>query len=145
MGEDTIVAIATPPGRGGIGIVRLSGVNALAAAKVVASLVADPQPRRATYAVVRDADGACVDDALLTYFPGPHSYTGEDVVEIATHGSPVVLEWVVRAVVERGARPARAGEFTERAFLNGRLDLTAAEAVRYLIDAQTLGQALQAA
>ncbi len=141
----TIVALATPPGRGGVGIVRLSGPDASRVCRALFPGGATPQPRQATYRLLRDADGTRIDDALLTLFPAPASYTGEDVLEIATHGSPVVLDWLVRACVEHGATPARPGEFTERAFLNGRLDLTGAEAVRDLIDAQTLGQAQLAA
>ncbi|MGI4758084.1 MAG: tRNA uridine-5-carboxymethylaminomethyl(34) synthesis GTPase MnmE, partial [Janthinobacterium lividum] len=143
--DSTIVAIATPSGRGGIGVVRLSGSQALRITKAL--FAKDPafQPRRVHYRMLQDVDGKRIDDALVTYFPAPGSYTGEDVVEIATHGSPVVLDWLVRACVDFGAVPARAGEFTERAFLGGRLDLTGAEAVRDLIEAQTLGQARQAA
>jgi tRNA modification GTPase len=140
----TIVAVATPAGRGGIGVVRLSGVGALAVAGRVMPWFAR-EARVAQYGLLREADGSRVDDAVATYFKGPASYTGEDVVEVAVHGSPVVLDWVVRACVAAGAVPARAGEFTERAFLRGRLDLTQAEAVRDLIDAQTLGQARLAA
>lgn len=143
--EQTIVAIATPPGRGGIGVVRLSGSQALAIAQQLLPLTRPITPRVAHYGILHDGAGARIDDALLTFFAAPHSYTGEDVVEIATHGSPVVLDWLLRAAVDRGAAPARPGEFTERAFLRGRLDLTGAEAVRDLIAAQTLGQARQAA
>lgn len=144
LDDTTIVAIATPAGRGGIGVVRLSGPAAIPiASKLVPSLKSEA--RRAQYAILRDETGARVDDAILTIFKAPHSYTGENVVEVATHGSPVVLDWLVRTCVERGALPARPGEFTERAFLRGRLDLTEAEAVRDLIDAQTLGQAKLAA
>jgi tRNA modification GTPase len=140
----TIVAVATAPGRGGIGIVRLSGVDAwLVTQKLLPHVTSEP--RVAQYTVLHDDAGQRVDDAVVTYFKAPHSYTGEDVVEIAVHGSPVVLDWLVRASVVAGAQPARAGEFTERAFLRGRIDLTQAEAVRDLIDAQTLGQAQLAA
>ena len=145
LDDTTIVAIATPPGRGGIGIVRLSGTAALAIARLLLPKLSEIVPRHATYALLHDADGARIDDAVVTWFQAPHSYTGEDVVEIATHGAPVVLHWLVRSAVQHGAMPARAGEFTERAFLRNRLDLTAAEAVRDLIDAQTLGQAKLAA
>ncbi len=96
--------------------------------------------------LARVMDGAEVaDEAVVTYFKAPNSYTGDDVVEIAAHGSPVLLEWIVRQMVERGARVARPGEFTERAFLSGRLDLAQAEAVRDLIEAQTMEQARVAA
>lgn len=142
---DTIVAVATPPGRGGVGIVRLSGPQSFPLIRALFAGTALPRPRSATYRLLRDEHGQRIDDALLTVFPAPHSYTGEDVVEIATHGSPVVQAWLLRACVEQGAVLARAGEFTERAFLNGRLDLTGAEAVRDLIEAQTLGQAQLAA
>ena len=145
LDEDTIAAIATSPGRGGVGIVRLSGVQAFAIAQQLIPLTPPVLPRVARHAILRDADATRVDDALVTYFVSPHSYTGEDVVEIATHGSPVVLDWLLRKLVDAGAKPARAGEFTERAFLHGRMDLTEAEAVRDLIDAQTLEQAKQAA
>ncbi len=126
-------------------MVRLSGTRAFAIAQTIARFDVLPAPRHAHYRIVHDPDGARIDDALITFFPAPHSYTGEDVVEIATHGAPVVLDWVVHQAVENGAAAARAGEFTERAFLNARLDLTGAEAVRDLIDAQTLAQAQQAA
>ena len=146
---DTIVAISTPPGRGGIGIVRLSGIQA---ASIVAQLVSLRQPLehgRARLADVLDAPGrdgsGRIDEALVTWFAAPNSYTSEDVVEIAAHGSPVVLELLLRRALDLGARLAEAGEFTQRAFLAGRIDLTQAEAVRDLIEAQTLTQARQAA
>jgi tRNA modification GTPase len=141
---DTIVAISTPPGRGGIGIVRLSGSRAV---EIASGLLRLRQGLIHSHAQVADildpADTASrrLDEAVVTYFQAPNSYTREDVVEIAAHGSPVVLEFLVRASVERGARLARPGEFTERAFLSGRMDLTQAEAVRDLIHAQTLYQA----
>jgi tRNA modification GTPase len=144
--SDTIVAISTPPGRGGIGIVRLSGVHAV---EIASGLVRLRQPLAHAQAQVVDvldsASGVDVpqrlDEAVVTYFQAPNSYTREEVVEIAAHGSPVILEFLVRACLGRGARLARPGEFTERAFLSGRIDLTQAEAVRDLIDAQTLYQA----
>ncbi len=150
---DTIVAISTPPGRGGIGIVRLSGPQA---ASIAARLARPHQPlehARAQLADVLDTDSAenapaqstRIDEALVTFFGAPNSYTAEDLVEIAAHGSPVVLELLLRRALELGARLAEPGEFTQRAFLAGRLDLTQAEAVRDLIDAQTLTQARQAA
>ncbi len=145
LDETTIVAVATPAGRGGIGVVRLSGSNALAVAQQLLAKISWAAPRHAVYGILRDADGTRIDDAIATYYKAPQSYTGEDVVEIAAHGSPVVLDWLLRRCVELGATPARAGEFTERAFLRGRLDLTEAEAVRDLIDAQTLEQAKLAA
>jgi tRNA modification GTPase len=145
---ETIAAISTPPGRGGIGIVRLSGPLA---AEIAAQLVQLQRPlehgrARLADVVESDApDASRVDEALVTLFQAPHSYTGEDLVEIAAHGSPVVLELLVRRSLALGARLANPGEFTERAFLSGRLDLTQAEAVRDLIEAQTLTQARLAA
>jgi tRNA modification GTPase len=152
-GTDTIAAISTPPGRGGIGIVRLSGPQA---ADIAAQLVRLRQPLehgRARLADVLDGmssgleglDSARIDEALVTWFAAPNSYTAEDVVEIAAHGSPVVLELLLRRALDLGARLAEPGEFTQRAFLAGRLDLTQAEAVRDLIEAQTLTQVRQAA
>ncbi len=145
LDDTTIAAIATPHGRGGIGVVRLSGGEVAGIAEKLFPGLTIPEPRVSHYCILRDAGGARVDDALLTFFAAPHSYTGEDVVEIATHGSPVVLQWLLCAAQEHGATLARPGEFTERAFLHGRMDLVQAEAVRDLIDAQTLQQAQQAA
>ncbi len=146
--SDTIVAISTPPGRGGIGIVRLSGPEAASIAAQLVSLRHPLEAGRARLADVLEdarADGTKIDEAMVTFFAAPHSYTTEDVVEIAAHGSPVVLELLLRRAMDLGARMAMPGEFTQRAFLSGRLDLTQAEAVRDLIDAQTLTQARQAA
>lgn len=143
--SDTIVAIATPPGRGGIAVVRLSGPAALAIGRQLVTLRREPVSHHAHYGVVLDGGCKQIDDAMFTWFAAPHSYTTEDVVEISTHGSPVVQQAVVALALRHGARLARPGEFTERAFLRGRLDLSAAEAVRDLIDAQTLGQARLAA
>jgi tRNA modification GTPase len=145
LDDTTIVAIATAAGRGGIGVVRLSGRDAVSIAAKLFPREVVPGPRVAHYCILRDSSGARVDDAIMTYFSAPHSYTGEDVVEIATHGSPVVLDWLLRAALQQGAVQARPGEFTERAFLSGRMDLVQAEAVRDLIDAQTVEQARQAA
>ncbi len=142
---DTIVAVSTPPGRGGIGIVRLSGPQARVIAEGICGLKTPLAPRRTQLARVRDDTGRVLDEAVVTFFRAPHSYTAEDVVEVGLHGSPVVLHWVVRAALARGARLAEAGEFTERAFLAGRIDLTQAEAVHDLIAAQTLEQARVAA
>src|ERR1035441_10024019 len=146
---DTIAAISTPPGRGGIGIVRLSGPEA---SSIAAQLVCLRQPlehARTRLADVLDentsADAARIDEAVVTFFGAPHSYTAEDQVEIAAHGSPVVLELLLGRALALGARLAEPGEFTQRAFLSGKLDLTQAEAVRDLIAAQTLTQARQAA
>jgi tRNA modification GTPase len=142
--EDTIVAIATPPGRGGIGIVRLSGPDARRLLLPHLELRSSLLPGRARYCAIVDG-GARLDEAVATYFAAPNSYTGEDVLEIAAHGSPVILDVLVRRALEAGARLARPGEFTERAFLNGRIDLTQAEAVRDLIAAETLYQVRVAA
>lgn len=132
MHADTIVATATPPGRGGVGIVRLSGPRA---AQIAASIAgALPPPRRVALARFRDADQRPIDAGLVLYFSAPHSYTGEEVVELHGHGGAVVVETLVSRAVELGARRARGGEFTERAFLNGKLDLAQAEALADLID-----------
>jgi tRNA modification GTPase len=145
---DTIAAISTPPGRGGIGIVRLSGPQA---SSIAAQLVSFRQPlehARARLADVMDEqEDGCerIDEAVITYFAAPNSYTAEDLVEIAAHGSPIVLDLLLRRALNLGARLAEPGEFTQRAFLAGKLDLTQAEAVRDLIEAQTLTQARQAA
>lgn len=138
--DDTIVAIATPPGRGGIGVVRISGSSATRVAQSIAARTASLEPRRATLTDLR-VNGTSIDRAVLTLFPGPHSYTGEDVVEISAHGSPVVLQSIVGAAMRAGARLAEPGEFTFRAYLNGRIDLVQAEAVRDLVDAVTPLQA----
>ncbi|MGA2832138.1 MAG: tRNA uridine-5-carboxymethylaminomethyl(34) synthesis GTPase MnmE [Terracidiphilus sp.] len=153
---DTIAAVSTPPGRGGIGIVRLSGPEAASIATQLVRLRQPLEHGRARLADVPDkaddpdAAEACVDEgrideAVVTFFGAPHSYTSEDLVEIAAHGSPVVLELLLGRALKLGARLAAPGEFTERAFLSGKLDLTQAEAVRDLIEAQTLTQARQAA
>ena len=145
---DTIVAVATPAGRGGIGVVRLSGPEALEIAAGLVRAAAPLDHAQARFARVLDPSNAAappIDEALVTAFHGPHSYTGETVVEIAAHGSPVVLGAIVRAALAKGARLAGPGEFTQRAFLAGRLDLTQAEAVGDLISAQTLEAARVAA
>jgi tRNA modification GTPase len=176
--DDTIVAIATPPGRGGIGIVRLAGPEARSIAAPMLSLKHDLEPGRAVLGEIvepcgrgrlareeaaSDPEVHCIektpraigprphtheqriDEVVVTYFAKPHSYTTDDIVEIAAHGSPVVLHHVVELALARGARLAEPGEFTMRAFLNGRIDLTQAEAVRDLIESQTLYQAKVAA
>ena len=140
--HDSIAAIATPAGRGGVGIVRVSGSNAKHVAREVAGDLAEP--RRAVFRRFRDKDGLVIDEGLLLFFPGPASFTGEDVVEFHGHGGPVVLDLLLQAVVQAGARIARPGEFTERAFLNDRIDLTQAEAIADLIDAGS-AQAARAA
>jgi tRNA modification GTPase len=151
---DTIVAIATPPGRGGIGVVRVSGPDAEPIARALASRATPLTPRRATFAGIngvrpRMSTGAnqgpgtspVRDRAVVTFFKGPASYTGDDVVEISAHGSPVVLNAIVRAAIDAGARLAEPGEFTLRAFLNNKIDLIQAEAVADLVDAVTPLQA----
>lgn len=141
--RDTIAAVATAPGRAGVGIVRVSGEALRAfAAQLTRS---EPVPRYATRARFYDAQGDLIDDGLLLYFPGPHSYTGQDVIEIQGHGSPAALRLLMRRCLELGARPAEPGEFTRRAFLNGKLDLAQAEAVADLIDASTESAARGAA
>ena len=154
--DDTIVAIATPPGRGGIGVVRLAGPEARAIAEPMLRLKHELDPGRAIFgelidpcgagALAREKDEAArIDEVVVTYFQKPHSYTTDDIVEISAHGSPIVLRHIVELALARGARLAEPGEFTMRAFLNGRLDLAQAEAVRDLIDSQTLFQAKVAA
>ena len=147
---DTIVAISTPPGRGGIGMVRLSGPAAVAVAAEMLALKEPLEHARARFARVRDEAGGVVDEAVATAFLAPNSYTGEDLVEMAAHGSPVVLDFMVRRALalstqESPVRLAEAGEFSRRAFLAGRLDLTQAEAIHDLIAAQTMAQARTAA
>ena len=130
---DTIVAIATAAGAGGVGMLRLSGPRAAAIATAIG---APPlRPRHAHYARLRDADGEVIDDGLVLWFPAPNSFTGEDVIELQGHGSPVVLQQLVARCIVLGARQARPGEFSERAFLNGKLDLAQAEAIADLIAA----------
>jgi tRNA modification GTPase len=136
--KDTIVAVSTPPGRGGIGVVRLSGVDARAIASKILKFTDDFSWRPWTAAMAELSD---VDQVVVTYFAAPRSYTADDVVEIACHGSPVILRFAVEHACAHGARLAEPGEFTLRAYLNGRIDLPQAEAVRDLIDATTLYQA----
>ena len=133
--KDTIAAISTPPGRGGIGIVRVSGPRASEVATAVIGRL--PEPRVATSARFLAGDGETLDTGLALWFPAPRSFTGEDTLELQGHGGPVVLDRVAGRMISLGARPARPGEFTERAFLNGKLDLAQAEAVADLIDAAT--------
>jgi tRNA modification GTPase len=142
--DDTIVAIATAPGRGGVGVVRLAGPNAHAIAMPMLRLKHPLEPGRAVFGELLDSsklNSERIDEVVVTYFAKPHSYTTDDIVEISAHGSPVVLRHVVEQCTAAGARLAEPGEFTMRAFLNGRIDLTQAEAVRDLIEAQTLYQA----
>lgn len=135
--NDTIAAIATANGRGGVGIVRISGVNALAIAE---KLIGQQQPLMARYAHFRrfySADDSILDEGLVLYFPNPHSFTGEDVIELQGHGGMVLMDMLLKRVLELGARMAQAGEFSQRAFLNDKLDLTQAEAIADLIDASS--------
>jgi len=136
---DTIVALATPFGRSAVALVRLSGPDTRRILGTIAPSLAAPSPpaRRPRLAELRAPDGEPIDRALVTVFAGPSSFTGEDVAEISVHGSPAVIASVIAAAVAAGARPARAGEFTERAFRSGKIDLVRAEAVRELIDART--------
>ena len=181
--DDTIVAIATPPGRGGIGVVRLAGPEARSIAAPMLRLKHDLEPGRAIFGELIEPCGRGrlareevatnpkvlsteeaarasrprphsqpshkqsqrIDEVVVTYFAKPHSYTTDDIIEISAHGSPVVLRHVVELALAAGARLAEPGEFTMRAFLNGRIDLTQAEAVRDLIESQTLYQARVAA
>jgi tRNA modification GTPase len=164
--DDTIVAIATPAGRGGIGVVRLAGPEALTIAQPMLRLKHTLESGRAVFGELIEPDsgsdalmasvltgsaapcsppGTRLDEVVVTYFQKPHSYTTDDIVEISAHGSPVVLRHIVELALSRGARVAEPGEFTMRAFLNGRIDLTQAEAVRDLIESQTLFQAKVAA
>jgi tRNA modification GTPase len=132
-GEDTIAAIATGAGAAGVGAVRVSGPHAPAIAR--AMLGREPVPRHAHFAAFRDGDGELIDRGILLYFPGPASYTGEHVLELQGHGSTVLLDALLRRTISLGARLARPGEFTERAFLNGKLDLAQAEAVADVVAA----------
>ncbi|MBS1944562.1 MAG: tRNA uridine-5-carboxymethylaminomethyl(34) synthesis GTPase MnmE, partial [Bacteroidetes bacterium] len=130
---DTIAALSTAPGTGAIAVVRISGPDTLRVMHAVApTLLLTPQAREAVFVRLRDADGP-VDEGLLTFFPGPHSYTGEDVAEISIHGSPYIQQRLLDALVAAGARLAMPGEFTQRAYLNKKLDLSQAEAVADLI------------
>ncbi len=133
--QDTIVAIATPAGKGGVGVIRVSGVKARQIGEQITgkSLL----PRYATYARFNDDDGDVIDSGLALYFAGPNSFTGEDVVELQGHGGPIILDLLLKQVISLGARQARAGEFSERAFLNDKIDLAQAEAIADLIDSST--------
>lgn len=132
---DTICAIATPPGTGGLGIVRLSGPAVTEIARQLAGRL--PPPRQAVLADFRDADGEVIDTGIVLYFAGPHSFTGEDVLELQGHGGTFILQRVMQRALELGARPARPGEFSERAFLNDKMDLVQAEAIADLIESGT--------
>ncbi|GGX48133.1 tRNA uridine-5-carboxymethylaminomethyl(34) synthesis GTPase MnmE [Saccharospirillum salsuginis] len=133
--RDTICALATPPGRGGVGIVRVSGDQA---ATIAAALLGHtPKPRYAHYGPFYDDAGQVLDEGIALYFPNPHSFTGEDVLELHGHGGPVILDLLIQRILALGARLARPGEFSERAFLNDKLDLAQAEAIADLIDASS--------
>lgn len=137
LNKDTIAAIATAPGRGGVGVVRVSGQ---ALAEFAFSLCGrHPEPRKATLTNFRSLDGSVIDQGLILYFPGPNSFTGEDVIELQGHGGPVVMQMLLHRCIELGARIANPGEFSQRAFLNDKLDLAQAEAIADLIDATTAG------
>lgn len=133
VSRDTIAAVATPPGRGAVGVVRVSGGKVEQIARAVLGML--PAPRQASFCAFRHRSGEQIDEGLALYFPAPHSYTGEAVLELQGHGGPVVMQAVLAAVVDAGARLAQPGEFTRRAFLEGKLDLAQAEAVADLIDA----------
>ena len=135
VARDTIAALATPAGRGAIGVVRVSGPGVPGIAKTI--LGALPAPRQARFARFRDSAGATIDEGLALYFSSPHSYTGEDVLELQGHGGPVLMHTLLAACLDAGARLAEPGEFTRRAFLEGKLDLAQAEAVADLIDASS--------
>ncbi len=134
--NDTIVAQATPPGRGGVGILRISGLKAREVAETVLGKL--PKPRYADYLPFKDADGSALDQGIALWFPGPNSFTGEDVLELQGHGGPVILDLLLKRILTiPGLRIARPGEFSERAFLNDKLDLAQAEAIADLIDASS--------
>lgn len=135
LSTDTIAAIATPPGRGGVGIIRVSGPQALAIGEAISQQ--SLTPRYAHFSTFYDNQNEVLDEGLILYFPNPHSFTGEDVVELQGHGGPVILDCLLRETFQLGARPANPGEFSERAFLNDKLDLTQAEAIADLIDASS--------
>ena len=135
LNPDTIAAIATPPGNGGVGIIRISGTLVTEIAKQV--LNKPPAPRYALFSSFIDADSSVIDSGISLYFPGPASYTGEDILELQGHGGSVVLDMLLRRILSLGARLANPGEFTERAFLNNKLDLAQAEAVADLIESST--------
>ena len=141
--EDTIVAIATPPGRGGVGIIRLSGTFAYSIALKLTNKK-HLEPRKAIYSSISNANNELIDTGIIIYFQAPHSFTGEDVVEVHGHGAPVLLDYLVKECVYYSARLARPGEFSERAFLNDKIDLAQAEAIADLIQASSLTAARMA-
>lgn len=147
-GSDTIAAIATPPGKGGVGIIRVSGPKCVAIAESLTGLT-ELSPRYAHFASFREAASATgearlIDKGLALFFPGPHSFTGEDVLELQGHGGPIIMDMLLQAVLGQGARLARPGEFSERAFLNNKIDLAQAEAIADLIDSASEQAARQA-
>src|SRR5438105_7690862 len=133
LARDTIAAIATPIGRGGIGVVGVSGSKVREIAQALTGRL--PKARNASLCLIKDARGERIDEGIVLYFPAPHSYTGEAVLELQGHGGPVVMQSLLAACLDAGARLAEPGEFTRRAFLEGKLDLAQAEAVADLIDA----------
>ena len=140
----TIAAISTPPGKGGVAVIRISGENALAVAKKMfrprfAKYSDVPPPRKQIYGDILSA-GEQIDDGLLTYFPAPNSYTGEDIIEISCHGGILVTKLVLESAFAAGAMPADRGEFTKRAFVNGKLSLTETEAIGMLLEAESEAQ-----
>ena len=143
--NDTIVALATPIGRSGIGVIRLSGDNSLnLARRLVLDVEFAPKPRFAHLKKIFDLEsGEILDEVIITYFQSPHSFTGEDVIEIAGHGSPIVLRQIIDFCLRLDARMAEAGEFSLRALANGRMNLSQAEAIRDLIDAHSIASARQ--
>ena len=142
MTSDTIAAIATAPGRGGVGVIRISGSNLLPFAFALTGKT--PRPRYATLADFRSAEGVAVDSGILLFFPGPHSFTGEDVLELQGHGGPVVMQMLLARCLDLGARLAEPGEFSRRAFLNGKMDLIEVEGLGDLLQARTATQRRQA-
>jgi tRNA modification GTPase len=142
MDNDTIAAIATAPGQGGVGIIRLSGPLSPDIARTITSQ--QLEPRHAHFSAYRDGEGAVLDSGITLFFPGPNSFTGEDVVELQAHGGPVILDMLLRECCRLGARQARPGEFSERAYLNNKIDLAQAEAIADLINSTTEKAALNA-
>jgi tRNA modification GTPase len=132
---DTIAAVATPPGKGGVGIVRVSGTGVRTIAQKILGKI--PSPRQAFFCTFCDTSGEPIDEGIALFFAGPRSFTGEDILELQGHGGPVVMEMLLETVLAHGARIAKPGEFSLRAFLQGKIDLTQAEAIASLIDAST--------
>ena len=133
--NDTIAAQATAPGRGGVGIIRVSGPDALNVAREVLKI--EPRPRFAHYGPFHDENDEVLDQGIALFFPNPHSFTGEDVLELQGHGGPVILDLLLRRILSLGVRQANPGEFSERAFLNDKMDLAQAEAIADLIDSSS--------